>query len=53
MEYLKAKQKQEGEQQAGQEEQMADYKKYMPNPNSYKTPKMPKMSGAGMKMPKF
>ena len=53
MEYLKQKQKQEGQQQEQQQEQMADYKKYMPNPNSYKSPKMPSKPSGGMKMPKF
>ena len=52
MEYLKQKQKQEGNQQEQQDEKMADYKKQMPNMNSYKSPKMPSMGG-GMKMPKF
>ena len=53
MEYLKTKQKQEGEQQEQQDEKMADYKSKMPNMNSYKSPKMPNMSGGSMKMPKF
>ena len=53
MENLNQKQKQEGQQQEDQQEKMADYKKYMPNPNSYKTPKIPSMPSGGMKMPKF
>tara|TARA_Y100000389_G_scaffold176674_1_gene188368 strand:- start:89 stop:250 length:162 start_codon:yes stop_codon:yes gene_type:complete len=53
MEYLKQKQKQEGNQQEQQDEKMADYKKGMPNMNSYKNPKMPSISGGSMKMPKF
>jgi len=53
MEYLKAKNKAEGEQQEQQDEKMSDYKKQMPNMSKYANPKMPSMSGGSMKMPKF
>ena len=53
MEYLKQKQKQEEGQQQAQDDKMAEYKSQMPNVNSYKNPKMPKMSSGGMKMPKI
>ena len=53
MEYLKQKQKQEEGQQQAQDDKMAEYKSQMPNVNSYKNPKMPKIPSGGMKMPKI